>query len=277
MSDTADTVRHIADTELTGGGNTGSNTPVRSRKWFMTWNNYPEEWKQTLTQHCEWKGQLEEGEGGKRHVQASLSFKNARNLDQLKKLFPGAHLEVTKCAKAADEYCTKWATRVGPTDYFRDRHMIPYSWQVEVSDIVAGEPDDRRIHWYWSLEGSRGKSVFVRHLVLKYNALVVDGCGRDVLFACAERGDPKLVVFDLPRGATVDYKVLEAVKNGVFFSGKYESKAVAFDYPHIFVFANFPPEESKLSQDRWWVRNIDSQSIIALEAPLPVNPTRVLG
>lgn len=258
MSDTADTAGHTPDTA--GDGNTKS--PARSRHWFMTWNSYPEDWQDRLkTQTQKYSGQLEEGAAGNRHVQASLHFANARTFDQVKKMFPGAHLEVTKSAKDADKYCTKLDTRVAATDYFRERHMVLYRWQAEILDIVAGAPDDRRVHWFWSEAGGVGKTVFVRHLCIRHKALMVDGCSRDVLHACAEFGNPRIVIFDLPRGARVDYLALEAVKNGLFFSGKYESRMVTFDYPHIFVLANFPPDESKLSRDRWYVRNIDTSPV----------------
>lgn len=256
MSDTADTPKH---TPNTGGEVTLNSPPNRVRAWFMTWNSYPDNWKTILdTQTQKWKGQLEEGASGNRHIQASLYFQNGKTFAQVKKLFPGAHLEPTIAPKQADLYCTKEDTRVTNTDYFRARHMVMYRWQAEILDIVAGEPHDRRIHWYWSEAGGVGKSVFVRHLCLRHKALMVDGCGRDILHAVAEFGNPGVIVFDLPRKALVDYRVLEAVKNGLFFSGKYESKMVTLDYPHIFVFANFPPKENELSADRWWIRQLDS-------------------
>lgn len=261
MSDTTDTTQTQGEP---GGCNTSSLTPqagtVRSRHWFMTWNSFPENWKEILTQDTDgWVGQVEEGAAGNRHVQATMKYKNPRTFETMKRKFPGAHLEITKNVHAAEAYCTKEETRIddGPTDYFRARHIVPKRWQANMLDVVSNDPDDRAIHWIWSTAGGVGKSVFVRHLVLAHKALVVSGVSNDVKYACAEFGSPKLIVFDLPRGACVDYRVLEEVKNGVFFSGKYESKAVVFDYPHIIVFANFPPNTNALSGDRWRVECVD--------------------
>lgn len=257
MSDTADTTQ---TTGGPGGCNTGILNPPRSRHWFMTWNSYPNDWRVRLTQDTDgWVGQEEVGESGNAHIQATLKYKNPRTLAQVKAKFPGAHLEITKNRIAAEKYCTKEETRAGPTDYFVERALVPHEWQVALLNILSHPPDDRKILWTWSEHGGVGKSVFVRHLVLKHGALVVSGCGNDVKFAISEFGSPKTIVFDLPRGAYVDYRVLEEVKNGVFFSGKYESKACVYDYPHVLVFANFPPDQTKLSEDRWVIHEIKKE------------------
>lgn len=247
-----------------------SGTPVnekRGRYWFITWNSYPPNWREIADTNTDgWKGQVEVGdETGNEHVHLSVIYKNPRTARQVRGHFPGAHVELTKCKPAVDNYCTKEETRLpdGPTDFFRYRHCVPYEWQSMLLDVVASEPDDRAVHWIWSNKGQVGKSMFVRHLVMKHNALVVSGSvGSDVKYACAEFGRPRLIVFDVPRdGGTVDYRTLEEVKNGVFFSGKYESRAVVFDYPHIIVFANFPPQLERLSADRWRVTELKGNSI----------------
>jgi len=43
---------------------------------------------------------------------------------------------------------------------------------------------------------------------------------------------------------------MEELKDGVLFSGKYESKTKIYDIPHVIVFANFLPKENALSKDR---------------------------
>ena len=58
---------------------------------------------------------------------------------------------------------------------------------------------------------------------------------------------------------------MEAIKNGCFFSGKYESGMVRFNSPHILVFANEPPERTKLSQDRWCVFALRDESEVENE------------
>jgi len=55
----------------------------------------------------------------------------------------------------------------------------------------------------------------------------------------------------------ISYEALEEIKDGLFFSGKYESGMVCINPPHVVVLCNFAPDESKLSKDRWVIKNID--------------------
>nr|WAE43151.1 MAG: replication associated protein [Cressdnaviricota sp.] len=250
-----------ADTVLTQvntAGNTEGLRPARCRCFFITWNSPPDDWRSQLTQKTdEWHGQLEQGASGNIHVQACFRWKNARFDSEVRKLFVGAHVEKCGDWKSAIVYCTKDDTRVECRgDTFRERHYVPLRWQAELLDILAGEVDDRKIYWVWSRTGGFGKTTFAKHLYLTGKAEYVSGRATDVFFALAEAKSVKGVVFDIPRDGIVDYAGLESVKNGIFFSGKYESKTVAFATPHVIVLANYPPDQSKLSVDRWVVNDL---------------------
>lgn len=55
-------------------------------------------------------------------------------------------------------------------------------------------------------------------------------------------------------------KALEAIKDGVFFSGKYESGMTnTWAAPIVIVFANRKPLVSAFSRDRWRVYHITSE------------------
>lgn len=249
----------VADTPLAGEGNTNPPPVARTRCWFMTWNGYPEDWGTKLTQLTQqWVGQLEEGETGNRHVQACFRFTNARSFEQVRGMFPGAHIEPCRDWRAATAYCKKKETRVvvdERPDYFRLQFTVPRAWQLEVLEIIAGEPDMRAIYWFWSDQGGYGKTTFARHLIIRYNAYLIQGCGRDAFYAVKE-AKPDIVVFDIARSDNVDYKVLECVKNGLFFASKYESAMYCGKIPHVIVLANHPPNESALSADRWRIKEI---------------------
>ena len=72
--------------------------------------------------------------------------------------------------------------------------------------------------------------------------------------------DEKTVLIDLSRTQAdkIDhiYSLMESFKNGRIFSPKYESVSKTFEPCHVVVFANFPPEHQKLSQDRWLVKTL---------------------
>lgn len=91
-----------------------------------------------------------------------------------------------------------------------------------------------------------GKAEDMKHAVARWREI----CGHY----------PVMIIVDIARAdkPTKDsYKALEALKNGIFFSGKYESGMVnSYGSPHVFVFANFEPEWEYFSQDRWKVYEI---------------------
>ena len=65
------------------------------------------------------QAQIEKGENGTPHIQAHLSFTDAKSFATLKKRLPhGAHIEKAKNPAASWEYCGKSDTRVeGPVSY----------------------------------------------------------------------------------------------------------------------------------------------------------------
>ncbi len=155
----------------------------------------------------------------------------------------------------------------------RDRHLIKtldeanlYNWENDILSIVGEEPHPRKIYWYWSEAGNTGKSTFTKYLAVKYKAIVVSGNASDMKFAVLEykkknKKYPEIIVCDVARNTNIDklcYSGFEEVKNGCFFSGKYESGMVLGNCPHFIIFANSEPNYSKMSVDRWDVTNLDN-------------------
>jgi hypothetical protein len=52
------------------------------------------------------------------------------------------------------------------------------------------------------------------------------------------------------------YAMLEEFKDGVFTSTKYCSRVKAFSIQHAVVFANIPPDKSKLKTDRFRITHL---------------------
>jgi hypothetical protein len=137
-------------------------------------------------------------------------------------------------------------------------------WQEDALALTTVEPDSRKFHWFWDAEGNTGKSWFAGYLVANHNALVfTNGKLADMAYVITNQ---PIVIFDLARTSAdkIDhvYTAIECLKNGRIFSPKYESQAKFFKPPHVFVFANFVPDEydryTKLSRDRWSVIDISS-------------------
>lgn len=136
-----------------------------------------------------------------------------------------------------------------------------YDWQKDIIEIIKAPADDRKVFWYWSVRGNVGKSQFVKHLCMNYNAiLLTKGKYNDIcnLIFKANMIMNNIVVFDLPRnnGNSISYDAIESIKNGMITNMKYETGFVCFPSPHILVFANEPPDECKLSADRWIITEL---------------------
>jgi hypothetical protein len=59
---------------------------------------------------------------------------------------------------------------------------------------------------------------------------------------------------------------MENVKDGLFFSTKYESGMVRYNPPHVIVFANVPPDVTKMSADRWVIKEIGPEADFAVRS-----------
>lgn len=100
---------------------------------------------------------------------------------------------------------------------------------------------------------------------MKYDAIISNGKKDNVFNQInnwiqnhEEDEDPKIIIMDIPRYSNeyINYGMLEEIKNGMIYSGKYEGGICLFDYPHIFVFSNYPPDTDKMSEDRWNIMEI---------------------
>lgn len=261
MSDTNDT------SETLPVGNTKN--VQRARYWMFTWNNYPEDYLTQLTIAFataeRYNFQPEVGEEKKTpHIQGFVAFKNARTFSSMTKLVC-KEVSWRSCKSAAGEaYSMKEETRAGPLTkkgYAEKRSLIKdfHDWQLKLLDIIACRPHDRKIYWIIDEVGGRGKTTFCKHLILQdIGALYVTGKAGDIKYGITEfvgqdYDKLKIVLIDYTRSIEnyVSYEAIEAVKNGIFYNTKYESKQVLFEVPHVFCFANFTPHVESMSADRW--------------------------
>lgn len=258
----------------TGPGNTRS----RSRAWCFTINN-PTKWGYEnhgtvahdleLLECTRYVFQLEEGENETPHYQGVIYFKNPMSLSSLKDVFKKAHWERCMNWRKSIVYCSKEEGRIeGPwtKDCILPKKLKLITelrpWQNEIVSECESDPDDRTINWIWSEAGGEGKTALAKLLVVKYGAILVGGKSSDAKYAISEalkRGkEINIVIFLFPRSAEeyVSYDAIESIKDGIFFSSKYESASSVFNPPHVFIFCNFRPDYKKLSADRWKVRKL---------------------
>ncbi len=264
-------------------GNTRRPSP--SKHWCFTVNNYNSEdiikiigsiGSSGLDYGCSPKYifQEETGENGTPHLQGYVNFDRKVRANCVFK-WPRAkriHWEKCRSPKHAINYCRKEQSRTGDvysniafpeTLCIIDRDSLR-TWQKRVVAIVEGPRDPRKIYWFYDYIGNSGKTQLTKFLCSTSDALVLSGKSADMKYGvisyigkhngCA----PKIIIFDIPRSSKdfISYQGIEEVKNGIFFSGKYESDMCLYNPPHVICFANDLPCLEKLSMDRWAIKEI---------------------
>jgi len=273
---------HLAQVAQEAGGNTKPQLDKnKSRKWSFTLNNWTVEEYDTMAQAFRAKGWLfvlgkEVGASGTPHIQGYVEHKNAIRFDALRKLIPRAHLEKSRgSTKDNFVYCTKdeaFETNIVLTEDYQEK-LEKYKkelyndvswkgWQQDILDLIETEPGRRTINWFWDKEGNTGKSFLTKYIHWKHNTIIVNGKQADVLngirlFIEEKQDSPKVVIVDIPRTNQdyVCYGTMEKIKDGLAYSGKYEGGTIDMLPTHLIVFANFEPDTTKMSEDRWNIVN----------------------
>ncbi len=256
-------------------------TPIKqiapSKRWCFVLNNYTQEEIDYLVpkfrEYCKkYIVAKEVGEQGTPHLQGFFEFHTKRRPIGV---FNNIRLHFDK-ARTCDLdqviYCSKEGSvieKYGLPNIPRPLKVInpDRPFQQEILKIVKGIPCDRKIFWYFG-EGNIGKTQFCKYLSHHHDAICLSGKGADVRNGVVEykkiHGDtPELVLFPIPRSYNTEYlsyEALENIKDMYFYSGKYEGGMINGNAPHLIVFANKPPDISKMSSDRWEIFYINEKT-----------------
>jgi len=254
----------------------------RARAWCFTLNNYTVDSIENLKAlgsdtDAQYIFGEEVGEKGTPHLQGAIRWKNARSFNSVRTLIEGAHIERCKNWHASIKYCSKDGKTYDNLPKKKPIKIIEklFPWQQKIVDEIATEPDDRTINWIYDTKGCIGKTALTKYLCVKNpdKILVVSGKAADAKYAIAELvakdKEPEAVLFHFTRTNEqyVSYEAIEAIKDGLFFNTKYESRQVVMNCPHVFIFANFPPIVEKLSADRWNIVNLTKSDEPPPESP----------
>lgn len=257
------------------------------KNWCFTYNSYNEKNINDLLMKFndlshgaeKYVFQEEVGESGNNHLQGYIKFK--------KRVRPVGHIglkdihwEKTRSEKHSIDYCSDpLKRRNGGRIWVKGIHLaeqvniLPtaslYEWQNEVVQIICDDrngEDDRSIYWISEKIGNVGKSALVKYLCVKYNAIVLSGKGADMKYGILKYFEkhgtyPSLILLDIPRSVQnyISWSGIEEVKNGCFFSSKYECGMAVFNSPTIICFANFHPDWNRLSLDRWKIAEVKNK------------------
>lgn len=134
-------------------------------------------------------------------------------------------------------------------------------WQTWLENELLTPPDDRTVQFIVDEEGNRGKSWFCRYFLSKYpEKAQMLGVGKrdDITHMVCE--DKNVFFFNVPRGCMeyFQYPVLEMLKDRMVVSPKYASRVkVMREKCHVIVMCNEPPDCSKMSADRYLIKNLN--------------------
>ncbi len=264
----------------------------RSRKMVFTINN-PSSGLIQKHEAMPWRSdcthfvcQLEAGAvAGVDHLQGFVRWRHAKTFTAAMKILGKGHFEGARGSiKSNKVYCTKIATRIaGPWLWgFAVQRPLPerlYPWQDATVALLREPINDRTIFWVWEPEGCSGKSVLQHVLARDFEAILVGNSPRDA--ACAiklawfddddadARAPPiPIVMLNLARDTQNPrlWPLLECIKDGILFSGKYKSQMIRMPLTHLIVFANEPPEACSLSVDKLCVFRIQRDTRIMYKA-----------
>jgi len=266
-----------------GGEKGNTDSFSRMRRVCFTLNNYTEEeasqlkiWLAQKTQYYIMGWEI--GEQGTPHLQGYFEVKNAIRFETLKEFNNRVHWEKAKKKRIfSQNYCSKDKKYVCSIEIrtlaeilkqeMLDRYVgvVWKPWQLTILDLIE-KPDDRTVNWFYDSVGNVGKTFICNYLCAKYDIIICDGKKDNVFnqvnIMINEKGiRPKGIIMDIPRTSYdyVNYGVLEKLKDGVIYSGKYEGGQVFLPKMFVVCFANERPCEDALSRDRWNIVEIKHQ------------------
>nr|WAE42994.1 MAG: replication associated protein [Cressdnaviricota sp.] len=208
------------------------------------------------------------GNEGTHHIQGAFVLtKKDRFSSIFKRLGFNCHLEKMKGNwKQQISYCSKENKVFAnysidsddqPLDCLKEEQL--FNWQKDILTLIKTKPNNRTINWFWEDTGNVGKTEFTRYLGINHNACIIQkGKYADIMNHVFMTKNIQIFIVDIPRcvGNKVSYDALESIKSGIIFNSKYETGQKFINSPHIIVFSNEPPDESRLSADRWNIVNI---------------------
>lgn len=286
---------------------TEEDTGFQAKKYFLTYHIKPDESFEQAFKRLEKLAEMcdkyifgeEYGKKGKTpHIQGAFILKNKMRASTLQKHFfkNGVTLRKLKNWGCALTYCQKEGNNIMTNQTLTVLNTLPcenwekmYDWQKGLDLLVnqgVNVPNhDRAIYWYYSENGCTGKTTFARYLHRKYGFIALSGKAADMKHSIVEYQKtnsctPHGIVVNIPRSVDpgyISYTGFEEIKDMFFFSGKYEGGMVDGNPPWLIIFANEMPDMTKMSEDRWCIRNVSCPEDVIRELEAENDPEFLLA
>jgi len=147
-------------------------------------------------------------------------------------------------------------------DYIADQKDIsvedhaPRQWQMDLQGLLSEVPDDRIVYFVVDEKGNQGKTWLAKDYCKRHSDAQYLEPAKKADMAHALQDDLRVLFINITRtsgGEKADYIYffIEAVKDGMVFSPKYESRTKYFGKVHVVVMMNEYPNMKLLSEDRY--------------------------
>jgi len=269
-------------------GNTETQPHNQHTRWIFTYNNYElsvlNDFEIVLKSICKcycFKREL--GKEGTNHLQGHLTLLKKTTLLGLKKhlILSTLHWEVKKGSEIEnDMYVCKEDTVVDGViyqhGYIKKLNIIKNlilitvlrPFQQTIINLIPLK-NDRKIIWIYDREGGKGKTSIMKYIDYYYNSICCSN-GKDTdiynLFWNYIGKDKKnnnllngldCFIYNVGRDHIFkQYSLLENIKDGFLVNTKFECGSMNFNSPTIIIMANHEPDRSRMTEDRWDVREI---------------------
>lgn len=156
------------------------------------------------------------------------------------------------------DVCAKYPRYV--IDYVGDHTPRPevepqplYEWQQDLYDYLKLPPSDREIIFIVDKTGNRGKTWFAKYYCQLHDNAQFMEPSKKADMAMALQDDLRVLFVNVTRQQQdhFQYSFFEALKDGMVFSPKYESRMRYFKPVHVVVMMNQDPDMKLLSADRY--------------------------
>jgi len=204
-----------------------------------------------------WVVGAEKGAGGYEHWQVRMQCRY--NFEQLKALFPRAHIEEASDTWEYEikegKYWTSWDRKEN-----RQQRFGKYRYAQKRVYETLQDTNDREVVVWYDEEGKAGKSWFTRALWERGEAYFCAGYTsggaivQDIASEYIKHGWRPIVIIDIPRAGkwTPDlYEAIERIKDGLIKDTRYSASTVNISGVKVLVCTNTKPKLDKLSADRW--------------------------
>lgn len=150
------------------------------------------------------------------------------------------------------------ARELCPRPQLREGTLRP--WQEGLYNRLQDAPDDRTVEFFVDRDGGSGKSWFCGYVFSRIACVQLLGPGKRDDLAHAVDIRTRVFLINVPRGQIeyLNYGMLEMLKDRMVFSPKYESQMKILEHtPHVIVFTNEDPDETKMTNDRYNIQYLN--------------------